>query len=93
MTGTITPVPDLGARGALPVGTGAAAGPGVALPQLDAPVGFARSQGSFQLNVFKTVTTWCVLESIQSLGDACRMFDLHRASGIEANLDKTHPSA
>jgi len=54
----------------------------------DATVGFAGSQGNFQLNVFKTVMTWCCLESIQLLADACRMFDEHCARGIEANLPK-----
>jgi len=54
----------------------------------DATVGFAGSQGNFQLNVFKTVMTWCCLESIQLLADAARMFDEHCARGIEPNLDK-----
>ena len=51
----------------------------------DATIGFAGSQGNFQLNVFKTVMAWCCLESIQLLADACRMFDLHCARGISAN--------
>jgi len=54
----------------------------------DATVGFAGSQGNFQLNVYKTVMTWCVLESIQLLADACRMFDVHCARGIEPNASK-----
>jgi len=54
----------------------------------DATVGFAGSQGNFQLNVFKTVMTWCCLESIQLLADACRMFDEHCARGILANMPK-----
>ncbi|MFK5165257.1 lyase family protein, partial [Propionibacterium freudenreichii] len=37
----------------------------------DATVGFAGSQGNFQLIVFKPVMAWCVLESIQLLGDTC----------------------
>ena len=37
----------------------------------DATVGFAGSQGNFQLNVFKPVMAWNVLESIRLLGDAC----------------------
>ncbi|MCL2783073.1 MAG: class II fumarate hydratase, partial [Propionibacteriaceae bacterium] len=52
----------------------------------DATVGFAGSQGNFQLNVFKPVMAWCCLESIQLLADACRMFDAHCAQGIEPNL-------
>lgn len=52
----------------------------------DATVGFAGSQGNFQLNVFKPVMAWCVLESIQLIADSCRMFDEHCARGIEPNL-------
>ena len=54
----------------------------------DATVGFAGSQGNFQLNVFKPVMAWCVLESIQLLGDACVSFDEHCAYGIEPNRAK-----
>ncbi|GAA2181676.1 class II fumarate hydratase [Brooklawnia cerclae] len=51
----------------------------------DATVGFAGSQGNFQLNVFKPVMAWCCLESIQLLGDACVSFNDHCAVGIEPN--------
>ena len=51
----------------------------------DATVGFAGSQGNFQLNVFKPVMAWNVLESIQLLGDTCVSFDEHCAYGIEPN--------
>jgi fumarate hydratase class II len=54
----------------------------------DATVGFAGSQGNFQLNVFKPVMAWCVLESIQLLGDACVSFNDHCAVGIEPNHEK-----
>ncbi|MCL1840942.1 MAG: class II fumarate hydratase [Propionibacteriaceae bacterium] len=54
----------------------------------DATVGFAGSQGNFQLNVFKPVMAWSCLESIQLIADACRMFELHCARGITPNLDK-----
>ncbi|MCT2979393.1 class II fumarate hydratase [Propionibacterium freudenreichii] len=54
----------------------------------DATVGFAGSQGNFQLNVFKPVMAWCVLESIQLLGDTCVSFNDHCAVGIEPNLEK-----
>ncbi|QQM67900.1 class II fumarate hydratase [Actinomyces weissii] len=54
----------------------------------DATVGFAGSQGNFQLNVFKPVMAWCVLESIKLLGDACVSFDENCAYGIEPNLEK-----
>ena len=54
----------------------------------DATVGFAGSQGNFQLNVFKPVMAWCVLESIQLLGDACVSFDTNCAYGIEPNTER-----
>ena len=54
----------------------------------DATVGFAGSQGNFQLNVFKPVMAWNVLESIRLLGDACVSFDTHCAYGIEPNYEK-----
>ena len=52
----------------------------------DATVGFAGSQGNFQLNVFKPVMAWCCLESIQLIGDSCVSFNDHCAVGIEPNL-------
>lgn len=54
----------------------------------DATVGFAGSQGNFQLNVFKPVMAWNVLESIRLLGDACVSFDTNCAYGIEPNVEK-----
>ncbi len=54
----------------------------------DATVGFAGSQGNFQLNVFKPVMAWNVLESIRLLGDACVSFDTHCAYGIEPNRER-----
>ena len=49
---------------------------------------FAGSQGNFQLNVFKPVMAWAVLESIQLLGDTCVSFNDHCAVGIEPNREK-----
>lgn len=54
----------------------------------DATVGFAGSQGNFQLNVYKPVMAWCVLESIQLLGDTCVSFNDNCAYGIEPNREK-----
>jgi len=51
----------------------------------DATVGFAGSQGNFQLNVFKPVMAHAVLESIRLLADAARSFTDHCAVGIEPN--------
>ncbi len=47
----------------------------------------AGSQGNFQLNVFKPVMCWAVLESIQLLGDTCVSFNKHLAVGIEPNRE------
>jgi len=58
----------------------------------DATVGFAGSQGNFELNVFKPVIVYNVLQSVRLLGDACQSFNEHCAVGIEPNLEtiKTH---
>lgn len=52
----------------------------------DAAVGFAGSQGAFQLNVYKPVMLHNVLESASLLADACRAFNDHCAVGIEPNM-------
>ena len=54
----------------------------------DATVGFAGSQGNFQLNVFKPVMAHAVLESIRLIADACRSFTDNCAVGIEPNLPR-----
>ena len=54
----------------------------------DATVGFAGSQGNFQLNVFKPVMAHAVLESIRLIGDTCEAFNEHCAVGIEANAER-----
>ena len=53
----------------------------------DAAVAFAGSQGNFQLNVYKPVMAWNVLESLRLLGDAIGAFDRHCAAGIEPNRE------
>jgi fumarate hydratase class II len=53
----------------------------------DATIGFAASQGNFELNVFKPVIAYNLLQSIQLLADACQSFDHHCAEGIEPNRD------
>lgn len=52
----------------------------------DATVGFAASQGNFQLNVFKPVMAHAVLESIRLIADGCHSFTVNCAVGIEPNL-------
>ena len=54
----------------------------------DAAVGFAGSQGNFQLNVFKPVIIHNVLHSVRLLADACVSFDEHCARGIEPNHER-----
>jgi fumarate hydratase class II len=51
----------------------------------DAAIGFASSQGNFELNVFKPVIIHNLLHSVRLLTDACHMFDEHCAKGIEPN--------
>ncbi len=54
----------------------------------DATVGFAGSQGNFQLNVFKPVMVHAVLESIRLIADACLAFDAGCAQGIEPHTER-----
>ncbi len=54
----------------------------------DAAIGFAASQGNFQLNVFMPVLICSFLESARLLADAMRSFNLHCAKGILPNLQK-----
>ena len=53
----------------------------------DAAIGIAGSQGNFQLNVFKPVMAYNLLQSIRLLGDACESFRVHCAEGIEPNRE------
>jgi fumarate hydratase class II len=53
----------------------------------DATIGFAGSQGNFELNVFKPVMAHNLLQSIRLLGDACESFRVHCAEGIEPNRE------
>lgn len=54
----------------------------------DAAIGFAGSQGNFELNVFKPVMIFNFLNSVRLLADSCRSFEEHCAVGIEPNLDR-----
>ncbi len=51
----------------------------------DAAIGFAGSQGNFELNVFKPVIIFNYLNSVRLLSDACRSFVDHTVAGIEIN--------
>ncbi|MBT8424713.1 MAG: class II fumarate hydratase [Silicimonas sp.] len=54
----------------------------------DAAVGFAGSQGHFELNVYKPMMAYNVLQSMQLIGDACDAFTDNCVSGIRANTDR-----
>lgn len=51
----------------------------------DATIGFAASQGNFELNVFKPVIIYNFLQSTKLLADAIRSFNKNCAIGIEPN--------
>lgn len=51
----------------------------------DAAIGFAGSQGNFQLNVYKPVMTYNLVQSIYLISDACDSFTKNCVVGIEAN--------
>lgn len=51
----------------------------------DATIGFAASQGNFELNVFKPVIIYNFLQSVGLLADAMNSFNEKCAVGIEAN--------
>lgn len=53
----------------------------------DATIGFAASQGHYQLNAFKPVIIYNVLQSIRLLSDAMMSFHDRCLVGIEANED------
>jgi fumarate hydratase class II len=54
----------------------------------DAAIGFAGSQGNFELNVFKPVIIHNFLHSVRLMSDACRSFTQHCAVGIEPNMER-----
>jgi fumarate hydratase, class II len=51
----------------------------------DAVIGFAGSQGNFELNVFKPVIIFNYLHSVELLADAMNSFVAHCVQGIEVN--------
>jgi len=51
----------------------------------DAAVGFAGSQGHFELNVYKPMMAYNVLQSMQLIGDASVAFTDNCVAGIQAN--------
>ncbi|WP_415403020.1 class II fumarate hydratase [Tateyamaria sp. SN3-11] len=51
----------------------------------DAAVGFAGSQGHFELNVYKPMMAYNVLQSMQLLGDAASAFTDNLVEGLQAD--------
>ena len=53
----------------------------------NAAIGFAGSQGHFELNVYNPMMAYNFLQSVQLLGDAARSFTDHCVTGIEPRED------
>ncbi|WP_333683628.1 class II fumarate hydratase [Pontibaca methylaminivorans] len=54
----------------------------------DAAVGFAGSQGQFELNTYKPMMAYNVLQSMQLLGDAASAFTDNLVAGLRADRDR-----
>jgi fumarate hydratase class II len=54
----------------------------------DAAVGFAGSQGHFELNVYNPMMSYNVLQSMQLLGDAAASFTDNMVVGTQANIPR-----
>ena len=54
----------------------------------DATIGFAASQGNFELNVFMPVIAYNMIQSIRLLSDVMNSFRTHCVVGIQPNLKK-----
>ena len=54
----------------------------------DTAIGFAGSQGNFELNVFKPVIIFNYLHSVELLADVCNSFVEHCVQGIEVNREQ-----
>ena len=54
----------------------------------DAAVGFAGSQGHFELNVYKPMMSYNVLQSMQLLGDASVAFTDNLVAGLQADATR-----
>jgi fumarate hydratase class II len=54
----------------------------------DVTVGIAGASGNFELNVYKPVIAYAVLQSIRLLADSTKSFDDHCARGLEPNREE-----
>ena len=53
----------------------------------DVSIAFGGAQGHFELNVFKPLMAYNLLQSARLLADAVKSFDIHCAQGIEPNTN------
>ncbi|WP_394672392.1 class II fumarate hydratase [Limnobacter sp.] len=58
----------------------------------DAAIGFAASQGQFELNVYKPLIALNTLDSIRLLADAMRSFTQHCVAGLKVNHVRVNES-
>ncbi|MBR1628258.1 MAG: class II fumarate hydratase [Lachnospiraceae bacterium] len=56
----------------------------------DAAIGFAASQGNFELNVFMPVIAYNFLQSVRLLADSISAFGSHCVCGLQAQKEKMH---
>jgi fumarate hydratase class II len=53
----------------------------------DTAIAIGGASGNFELNVFKPLMIYNLLQSVRLLGDACRSFEEHCAEGIQPNRE------
>lgn len=56
----------------------------------DVTISFAGASGNFELNVYRPVMAYNIIQSIRLLVDACDSFRIHAVDGIEANEERIH---
>ena len=56
----------------------------------DVTISFAGASGNFELNVYRPVMAYNIIQSIRLLADACDSFRIHTVDGIEANEERIH---
>ena len=54
----------------------------------DVTISFAGASGNFELNVYRPVLAYNILESIRLISDACRSFSENAVAGIEPNRER-----
>ena len=54
----------------------------------DVTIGFSGASGNFELNVYRPVLAYNILQSIRLLSDGCNSFTKHAIAGIEPNEER-----